>query len=171
MQKFSGTLLTVAHDRWLLSQIGAEAWELGESGLTAYGDFAAYDAARRRRLAEDAADAAAPASREETAPPLSREEQKRAKRVQAEKRNARYKELKPLQARYEALEKELAAVLDQQGQVEARLADPVVYADHALSGELLRDFETCRQRGESLLEEMASLEERMDTIRQAWDED
>ena len=171
LQKFSGTLLTVAHDRWLLSQIGAEAWELGESGLTAYGDFAAYDAARRRRLAEDAADAAAPASREETAPPLSREEQKRAKRVQAEKRNARYKELKPLQARYEALEKELAAVLDQQGQVEARLADPVVYADHALSGELLRDFETCRQRGESLLEEMASLEERMDTIRQAWDED
>lgn len=32
LQKFTGTLLMVAHDRWLLSQVGAEAWELNSAG-------------------------------------------------------------------------------------------------------------------------------------------
>lgn len=42
LQKFTGTLLMVAHDRWLLSQVGAEAWELNSAGLTTYADFNAY---------------------------------------------------------------------------------------------------------------------------------
>ncbi|MEG6501801.1 ABC-F family ATP-binding cassette domain-containing protein, partial [Desulfovibrio sp. 1214_IL3152] len=51
LQKFTGTLLMVAHDRWLLSQVGAEAWELDKNGLTVFSDFAAYDAERRARMA------------------------------------------------------------------------------------------------------------------------
>ena len=51
LQKFTGTLLMVAHDRWLLSQVGAEAWELDKSGLTVFSDFTAYDAERRSRMA------------------------------------------------------------------------------------------------------------------------
>ena len=38
LQKFTGTLLMVAHDRWLLSQVGAEAWELNENGITVHAD-------------------------------------------------------------------------------------------------------------------------------------
>lgn len=41
----------VAHDRWLLSQVGAEAWELNSAGLTTYADFNAYDATRRAQPA------------------------------------------------------------------------------------------------------------------------
>ena len=52
LQKFDGTLLMVAHDRWLLSQVGAEAWELTRRGLDLYPDFTSYDTARRARLAQ-----------------------------------------------------------------------------------------------------------------------
>lgn len=181
LQKFTGTLLMVAHDRWLLSQVGAEAWELNSAGLTTYADFKAYDAARRAQPVADGAIpgmAAAPQAQKgkpggagaakTTAPvgrPLSREEQKRLKRQQAEKRNALHKELKPLQSKSAALEEELARVLQEQADVEGQLADPVVYADHSRSGELLKRFEECKRRSEELLEEMAGLEEKIAAIK------
>ena len=163
LQKFTGTLLMVAHDRWLLSQVGVEAWELNENGITIHAGFAAYDADRRARLAGAGTDSRGGAAlsaaglpkmsseaAREVAPGFSREEQKRLKREQAEKRNALHKELKPLQSKYTALEEELARVLDEQSAVEGRLADPEVYADHSRSGELLKRFEECKRRGEDL---------------------
>ncbi len=174
LQKFTGTLLMVAHDRWLLSQVGAEAWELDKKGITVFPDFVAYDAERRARNAATGAGGGQGAQAQEAGSAgdagqgLSREEQKRLKREQAERRNALHKELKPLQSKYDAMEKELAKVLDEQGTVEAQLADPEVYADHARSSELLKTFEACKKRGEDLFEEMTALEERMDAVRGRW---
>ena len=177
LQKFNGTLLMVAHDRWLLSQVGAEAWELNENGLTVFPDFASYDENRRARQnglgesPQSAANASGNSARQTDMPaaqPLSRDEQKRIKREQADRRNALHKELKPLQNRYEALETELASVLDQQALVEGQLADPDVYADHARSSDLLKTFESCKQRSEAILEEMTTLEERMAAVREKW---
>ena len=183
LQKFNGTLLMVAHDRWLLSQVGAEAWELNEKGLTVFPNFAAYDDNRRARQGSTGEDEFAPAAvagqtgargkqaEVPLAQPLSRDEQKRIKREQADKRNALHKELKPLLSRYEALETELAAVLEEQGTVEAQLADPDVYADHARSSELLKTFEACKQRSEAILEEMTVLEDNMAATRAKWNVD
>ena len=183
LQKFNGTLLMVAHDRWLLSQVGAEAWELNEKGLTVFPDFAAYDDNRRARQNGAGEDELTPsvmggqtgarAKQAEAllAQPLSRDEQKRIKREQADKRNALHKELKPLLSRYEALETELAAVLEEQGTVEAQLADPNVYADHARSSDLLKTFEACKQRSEAILEEMTVLEDNMAATRAKWNVD
>ncbi|NCB21557.1 MAG: ABC transporter ATP-binding protein [Deltaproteobacteria bacterium] len=183
LQKFNGTLLMVAHDRWLLSQVGAEAWELNEKGLTVFADFAAYDDNRRARQgatgedehATSVAGGQAGARGKQVdmplAQPLSRDEQKRVKREQADKRNALHKELKPLLGRYEAFETELAAVLEEQGTVEAQLADPDIYADHARSSELLKTFEACKQRSEAILEEMTVLEDSMAATRAKWNVD
>lgn len=175
LQKFDGTLLMVAHDRWLLSQVGAEAWELDGRGITVYPDFAAYDAARKARLAGVSQSALlsldggdAPVQAAQPAPrvaALSREDQKKRKREEAALRNALHKALKPLQEKYAKLEAELALVLEEQGEAEAQLADPEVYADHARSGELLKRFEECRSRGEALVEEMAELEAKQDEVR------
>ena len=110
LQKFDGTLLMVAHDRWLLSQVGAEAWALDEKGITVYPDFASYDTARRAALESGSVSPSLNASNKAEKPDnapranLSREEQKRLKREQAERRNALHKELKPLQQKYAALE-------------------------------------------------------------------
>ena len=155
---------------------GAEAWELNEKGLTVFPDFAAYDDNRRARqgtTGEDELATSAFGKQAEVplAQPLSRDEQKRIKREQADKRNALHKELKPLLGRYEALETELAAVLEEQGTVEAQLADPDVYADHARSSELLKTFEACKQRSEAILEEMTVLEDSMAATRAKWNVD
>ncbi|MDR2820288.1 MAG: ABC-F family ATP-binding cassette domain-containing protein [Desulfovibrio sp.] len=158
LQKFSGTLLMVAHDRWLLSQVGAEAWRLNSDGLALYSDFAGYDAARR-------AGRDAPADDAKTQTLLSREEARRLKREQADKRNALHKELKPVQLRYAALEEELSRVLEEQGRIERMLADPEVYADHGRSSALLTQFEEGRRKGETVLEEMSTLEERIAAIK------
>lgn len=56
-------------------------------------------------------------------------------------------------------------MLDQQALVEGQLADPDVYADHARSSDLLKTFESCKQRSEAILEEMTTLEERMAAVR------
>lgn len=181
LQKFTGTLLMVAHDRWLLSQVGAEAWELDKSGLTVFSDFPAYDAERRSRMAgtgqtapavsgglASGRNASGDQAQEASAQNLSREEQKRLKREQAEKRNALHKEIKPLQSKYDALEKELTGVLEKQGTVEAQLADPEVYAEHEKAAELLKSFEACKKRGEDIFEEMTALDERMEAVRARW---
>jgi len=181
LQKFTGTLLMVAHDRWLLSQVGAEAWELDKSGLTVFSDFAAYDAERRSRMAgtgqtapavsgglASGRNASGDQAQEASAQNLSREEQKRLKREQAEKRNALHKEIKPLQSKYDSLEKELTGVLEKQGTVEAQLADPEVYAEHEKAAELLKSFEACKKRGEDIFEEMTALDERMEAVRARW---
>ncbi|MBO4300387.1 MAG: ATP-binding cassette domain-containing protein [Desulfovibrio sp.] len=169
LQKFSGTLLMVAHDRWLLSQVGAEIWEMTENGVTVYPNFVAFDT-QRHTVTNASGDVKAD-KEGRTAPalpaqPLSRDEQRRLKREQAEKRNALHKELKPLQTRYDALEAELEQVMEAQSKAEKELADPEVYADRERSSALLRDFESCRSRSEDLLEEMSRLERDMEAVRQ-----
>ena len=167
LEKFDGTLLMVAHDRWLLSQVGAEAWALDSGGITVYPDFQRYDEARRAALEKDNSHEGAPrqtASADTARSSLSREEQKRIKREQAERRNALYKELKPLQQRYAALEKKLEATMTEQADVEQQLADPSVYADGARSTELLKSFSALRDACERIMEDMAALEEQMAAI-------
>ena len=166
LEKFDGTLLMVAHDRWLLSQVGAEAWALNSDGLTVYPDFRGYDEARRAALENGetsaVSDRSAPVG--DARAGLSREEQKRIKREQAQRRNALYKELKPLQERYASLEKELETTMTEQAGVEQRLADPAVYADSARSTELLKSFSTLRDACERIMEDMAALEHQIAAI-------
>lgn len=146
-----------------------QAWALSETGITVYENgFEEYEAARRAGAAAptelpDAARGAkadALSGSDKTAG-LSREELKRLKREQAEQRNALYKQIKPLQNDYAKLEQRLEAALTEQGEVEATLADPAVYADGGRATELLRRFNELRDAGELLIEQMAELETRI----------
>ncbi len=156
LESFPGTLLLVAHDRWLLSEVAEVVWELGEDGMTVHEDgFAGYERSRLCEAPEETDDGAAaqqPSS-------LTREEAKRIKRAQAERRNAVYKQLKPKQDRYDALEKELEAVGAKLSETEKTLADPEIYADAAKMTPLLQKYKDLQDRSEKLLEEMTSLEE------------
>lgn len=155
LQRFQGTLLMVAHDRWLLNQVGAEAWALGQNGITVYSSFEAYDQARLTEIEQPKVVKAA------AEPALSREEQKKLKREQASQRNALYKKIKPLQDRYTELEARLEELLAKQGQVENDLADPEIYADHTRSGPLLTEFEKCKNESEKIMEELDALEQKI----------
>ena len=89
---------------------------------------------------------------------LSRDDLKKLKREQAEQRNALYKLLKPLQAKYEKQEKVLEEVLARHDEVEQLLADPAVYADGAKAAELLKEFHALQARSEVELEALGELE-------------
>ncbi len=155
LDAYDGTIFMVAHDRHLLSSVADQVWALNENGFSVYeSGFEEYDKARRQMNADTARkDADGPRGGG-----LSREEQKRIKRQQAELRNAVYKELKPKQEAYARLEKEFEALLGEQGEVEALLADPAVYADSAKAADLLKRFHALQAQGETLMERMGEME-------------
>ncbi|MGN1038076.1 MAG: ABC transporter ATP-binding protein, partial [Mailhella sp.] len=74
---------------------------------------------------------------------------------------ALYKQLKPLQARYEEREKAFESLLSRQEEVEGLLADPVVYADGAKATELLKEFHTLQEKTEKEMEELGELEQQI----------
>ena len=165
LEDYEGTLLMVAHDRWLLSRVAEQVWGLGEDGITVFpGGFEEYDDWRRAQLAGAAQPAAAPV-RDERPAGLSKEDAKRRKREEAERRNAIYRQLKPLKGEYEKLEAELETVMAAQDEAEGQLADPAVFADMTRSSALLKQYTDAKagcdritQRMEALEAEMAELE-------------
>ncbi len=173
LEGFPGTIILVAHDRYLLSRSIDEAWAVDHNGITVFEDgFEAYDEARKAALASregrlgpvrvgGAGLPVAPGAsgRQDSEPAgVSREELKRLKREQADQRNRLYKELKPKQEQYTRLEAELESLLEEQHAIETQLADPEVYADSARATELLKRFSELKDEGETRLEALAELE-------------
>ncbi len=163
LEAFDGTLMVVAHDRYLLSKVVDEIWAVDDMGITVYeGGFSQYDAARH---ADKTAEKHSAAGDVEVVPGkvsggagLSREDLKRIKREQAEQRNALYKKLKPLQEHYANLEADLELVLSRHDEVEKLLADPSVYADGSRTAELLKEFHKLEEKSERYLEDLGELE-------------
>ena len=178
LDNFPGTIFMVAHDRHLLSEVADEVWQLDAGAFTVYDrGYDQYADARKASMAGGTANSLKPESllgedAQKTAakPSLSREEQKRVKREQAELRNKLYKEMKPLQDRYAAMEKDLENVLEKLDQTQTLLADPEVYADSARTTALLKEFHALQSSSETAMESMAELETRiaeLDEKRQA----
>lgn len=162
---FPGTVLMVAHDRRLLAEAAEEVWLLDKGNFVVFDrGYEQYAEARKAAALEGGTSLQAPAASdagEAVKSSLSRDEQRRLKREQAESRNALYKKMKPLQTRYAELEKDLESVLEQLGQSESLLADPDVYADSARTTELLKKFHALQAKSESVMEKMANLEARL----------
>jgi ATP-binding cassette subfamily F protein 3 len=158
LESYSGTVLVVAHDRYLLSQVTDEIWELTPSGIVAH-HFGFEEYMRRKADAASAASADTPSTPTKAASrPASREELKAQRRQQAEARNRISRQLKPLRERYAALDAQLDAVLAEHGEVEIQLADPATYADAALAQELGRRFAELSRAAEDLMTDLAYLE-------------
>ncbi|MDY7001922.1 MAG: ABC-F family ATP-binding cassette domain-containing protein [Thermodesulfobacteriota bacterium] len=150
---YQGAILLVAHDRYVLSQVAEQVWALGPDGIKVFLDgFAGYDKSRSKD-----ADGQGPMSRETRLKP-DKEELKKQKRLLAEARNALYRDLKPRQDEYAALELELEKVLAEQEQTEKTLAEPSVYADSARTTDLIKAFHDLSTRSEGLLARMERLE-------------
>lgn len=158
LESYSGTVLVVAHDRYLLSQVTDEIWELTPSGIVAH-HFGFEEYMRRKADAASAASADTPSTPTKAASrPAIREELKAQRRQQAEARNRISRQLKPLRERYAALDAQLDAVLAEHGEVEIQLADPATYADAALAQELGRRFAELSRAAEDLMTDLAYLE-------------
>jgi ATP-binding cassette subfamily F protein 3 len=172
LERFPGTILVVAHDRWLLRRVAEQVWVVGTGGLTVHEDgWAGYDRARHAADAPEAPGAAGAGSGSgagaaDAGLRLDREAQKRLKRERAEERNKIYKELKPKQDAYAALEAELTELLDELGELEATLAKPETYADSALMSGLLQTYQRRKEASEELMERMEGLEKELRVLEQ-----
>ncbi len=160
----------VAHDRYLLSEVADEIWQLDSGAFTVHDrGYEQYAEARKAAALagvsllnaglrpEPGGEAEKPAAKAS----LSREEARRIKREQAELRNALYKRIKPLQDKYAALEHKLETLLAKLDETQKVLADPEVYADSARTTELLKEFHALQSSSETVMEDMAALEARI----------
>ncbi|NMC50626.1 MAG: ABC-F family ATP-binding cassette domain-containing protein [Desulfovibrio sp.] len=154
---YAGTILVVAHDRYLLSEVANEVWAVSHGGITVHlGGFEEYD-----RCLREAARADFAASQEDR--PARRDDKERRRRL-AKERNALYRELKPKKEDFAAMEAELEAVLDEQHRVETTMADPQAYADTGLFSELSKKYHELTQKAENLLTRMGNLEKEIESL-------
>ncbi|MFQ8737776.1 MAG: hypothetical protein ACLSAH_18750 [Bilophila wadsworthia] len=106
LNAFDGTLLMVAHDRYLLSEVADEAWSMDGDGITVYKEgFAVRRCAARGWWRQGREGKEKDAGRKAGAPSrkaLDREELKRLKRQASS--NALYKKMRPKQEAYAKLE-------------------------------------------------------------------
>ncbi|SIO39362.1 ABC-F family ATP-binding cassette domain-containing protein [Halodesulfovibrio marinisediminis] len=163
LASFEGTILMVAHDRYLLKEVANQLWSLSPKGLMVHErGFEEYDKYRKEQ------NALASGKYKESSPSggLSREEQKRLKREQAELRNRIYKELKPKQQTYEKMEEKLMLMLEEQGELETKMADPDFVSNSAEMQEALKRFGQLQNDSEALMEEMGELEIEINELEQ-----
>ncbi|AMK11568.1 ATP-binding cassette subfamily F protein 3 [Pseudodesulfovibrio indicus] len=161
LQDYEGTLLFVAHDRYLLNEVAEEVWSLDENGLTQYvGGFEEFHA--RQKQEEACRNNQAACDPEESLE--KRRMTKEEKRRQAEERNRLYRELKPLKKKYDKLEADLEKVLDEQAALEEKMNDPATYEKPEEALKLNAAYKEASEWADSLMERMAVLEEQMETI-------
>ena len=167
LRDYDGTLLFVAHDRYLMSEVADEIWSLSPTGIVAFpGGFEEYDAHRRAEQvaarSAPTAQAAAPAA--PAAAAAKPKQGKEDKRRSAEIRNRISREMKPLKDEYDTLEKDLDKALTGQAELETALNDPATYADPGKALELNNSYRECVDWVEKLLDRMARLEQEMEEL-------
>jgi ATP-binding cassette subfamily F protein 3 len=118
LQDYEGALVLVSHDRSLLRATADELW-LVDQGRVAPFDGDLEDYARRLR-AKDQAQALI------AEPAVSRKEQKR---LEADQRNRRFAQRKPLEARIKSAEKEIETLGAERLRLEKLIASPDMYGE------------------------------------------
>ena len=118
LQDYEGALVLVSHDRSLLRATADELWLVDEGCVVEFdGDLEDY--AKRLRAKEQGQDVSAE-------PAVSRKEQKR---LEAEERNRRFAQRKPLEVRIKSAEKEIETLGAERLRLEKMIAAPDMYGD------------------------------------------
>lgn len=175
LSSFSGTLLVVAHDRYLCSNVTDEAWALSSKGITRYEQgFLQYDEARRQGLKQvtiaetkyDQKDCLTKKNEKNSVISYSRDELKSLKREQAKKRNELYNILKPKQIAYKHLEEELSILLEKQHNLEQLLATPAGHGSGIETTRLLKQFNEIKDQTDRIIDKLEILELEINALEQ-----
>ncbi|EMG37917.1 ATPase component of ABC transporter [Desulfocurvibacter africanus PCS] len=164
---YEGTLLLVAHDRFLLTEAVDEVWAVGPEGLRVFENgFGEYDEWRRAEAVRVAQAGPAGVILE----PGRRRPDKEERRRRAEIRNAVSKELAPKKVAYDRVERELESIMARQTELETLLADPATYSKTEEFVRLTSEYKQAKEREEQLFMEFSSLEESITELERRRDE-
>lgn len=130
LQQYAGTLMIVSHDRDFLDPIVSKTLEVQPGRIKTWlGNVSYYlDKKREEDQAEASQAESASGNGKETSDQsgLSRKEQRR---IEAERRNALSKKLKPLKKRLDEIETEIATMEERKEEIETEMADTSFYDD------------------------------------------
>ena len=184
---YDGTVLFVSHNRSFIRKLATKIWNVHDGVVEIYpGTLDEYLASARERgealeavadgkagptkqpksnAAGAAAQVTTPAPAEPSKPAAGvdkrdRETERERKRVEAELRNKRNKQLKPLQRKVGELEVRIAELEEAQQKRSVELADPEVYSDEPRRSKLLDAYQEAAAKLEDLTGrwELATLE-------------
>ncbi|GAB1409524.1 ABC-F family ATP-binding cassette domain-containing protein [Desulfovibrionales bacterium] len=154
--QYTGTMFVVAHDRYLLSEVVEEIWELHPDRIDMHS--CGFDVYAARKKAQDAAQE----QRDTSATP--RQDTKARKREQAELRNRIHQQIKPLREEFARLEVELEANLAEQETLEHALADPQTYNDPEAARDAGQRFAALQHQAEETMSALAYLEKKIQDL-------
>jgi ATP-binding cassette subfamily F protein 3 len=163
LQQFEGTLMIVSHDRDFLDPIVDKTLEIQPGHLKTWlGNISYYLDKKSDQEAEKEANS--PAKQEDNT--ISRKEQRR---IEAERRNALSKKLKPLKNRLSEIEKDIDKKETRQAEIETEMADPAFYDDSDRVKEVSLEYEDIKMEMGDLLNKWEEIAGRIEYVESEYD--
>jgi ATP-binding cassette, subfamily F, member 3 len=169
LNSFTGTVVLITHDRYLIRSVANTIIEVNDGQATVYpGDFEYYAAKRgvdieERGAVEGARSTPRGVVAREARPRESARQAADRRRREAEERNTRHRQTRELRQAAQRARERTEAITRELAELTERLADPALYADASLVRELverhnsLRDEEEpARAEAERLAAELAA---------------
>ena len=125
LSDYEGSLVIISHDRFFLDGFVNKVWDICNGKVREYdGNYSEYeDAKSKDELVEEKKQGRRVEKNAQTSSTLEKER----KRKEAEERNLRYKNLKPLEARLEEVEKRLETLIAENEKLQSELVDSGIY--------------------------------------------
>ncbi len=121
LSDYEGSIVIISHDRFFLDGFVNRVWEVADGHAREYnGNYSEYE---RAKLKEAPIDQEAKTSEKNVGTSIEKDR----KRQEAEERNQRYKQLKPLEKRLAEVENRLEILMAENEQLQAELADSNIY--------------------------------------------
>lgn len=164
LQQFQGALMIVSHDRDFLDPIVNKTLEVQPGYIKTWlGNVSYYLDRKAQDLLNEPQTAT---EKSEEAPTLSRKEQRR---LEAEKRNALFKKIGPLQKRLEKTEKEIERKEVRKEEIEKLMADSEFYDDSERVKEVSLEYEALKTDLAELLNKWEELAGRIEFAEEEFD--
>lgn len=164
LSDYEGSLIIISHDRFFLDGFINRVWEVGEGAVKEYpGHYSDYEWSKSKEV-QDVKVSSGPA-REPSSSKLNRERKKK----EAEERNQRYKNLKPLQTRLAKVESRLEVLMCTNEAMQARFTDVSIYEEDQkiFLLETLQEQKTLKAEEKILMQEWDELTVAIEGIESA----
>jgi len=151
---YEGSLVIISHDRFFLDGFVNKVWEVDDGQVREYdGNYSEYEDAKSKEspIEEKGSGVEKNVSANSTL-------EKERKRKEAEERNLRYKQLKPLESRLEKVENRLEVLMEENQKLQLDLADSGIYEVDQ------------KDRLMKTMEQQRILKEEEQTLMKEWDE-